>query len=316
MEHFEQNKNSIKYPRGGKEKLTIFDREKCKQEYGDECGKSVSLDLLILRHGRRSKGGHLTKEGRVQVDENIRDLIRRKILLPGEYDLIRPISSFAGPKDETSKLPRSAESAEIAVDALISTHTERAKVVGIQPELSYEEMEHEPSFDYTAIYEETIQRALENGKEPEEAEYTAQVAVFNKLYKPEPEPYTREAAGALARVILHYRNEVQHMPPNTTVMLVAGTHGGHMEWLLKYALVWRDNNGKEHVGLNDFDSIGGPLNTAESYKVNIHTDSYREIGRITVRFNNPNRPQEEMYLDLNTIHELARHYETLHSLTK
>lgn len=312
MERFEQNENLSKYPRGGKEKLTIFNHEKCQREYGAECGKEITLDLLILRHGRRD-GGYLTEEGRVQVDENIRDLIKRKMLLPGDYDLVRPISSFAGPKDETSGLPRSAESAEIAVDVLTGTHVERAKVVGIQPELSYEETEHEPNFNYTAIYEGARQRALESGKEPEEAEHAAQIAVFNKLCEPESEPYTREAAGALARVILYYKNEVQHMPPNTAVMLVAGTHSGHMEWLLKHALVWRGNDEKEHIGFSDFDSIGGPFNTAESYKVSIRTDSNGEIEKIAVRFNNPNRSQEEMYLNLDTVQELARDYEALHA---
>lgn len=48
MERFEQNEHLSKYPRGGKEKLTIFNHEKCQQEYGAECGKAAACSIKTL----------------------------------------------------------------------------------------------------------------------------------------------------------------------------------------------------------------------------------------------------------------------------
>ena len=86
-----------------------------------------------------------------------------------------------------------------------------------------------------------------------------------------------------------------------------------MEWLLKEALVREDASGAKKIGFETLEEIGGDFDPSEAYTVRVETDAQGEPKTLTVTFDNKNRPTAEtMYLDIDTVKELAAFYRELH----
>jgi hypothetical protein len=102
-----------------------------------------------------------------------------------------------------------------------------------------------------------------------------------------------------------------YLKSDSKVLIVAGTHGGTMEFLLQQALIM-EKDGKQQTGFTDIADIGGEFDPSEAYNVDIATDDQGKINNIKVTFDNPKRPSGEMFLDMDKIDDLSAFYEKLH----
>ena len=89
------------------------------------------------------------------------------------------------------------------------------------------------------------------------------------------ENYKKEAAGSVAVVVEHYQEMTKKLKSGSKVLVPAGTHGGQMEFLLQQALVKRDKDGREKIGLDSIGEIGGEFNPTDSYNLDIKTDKIK-----------------------------------------
>lgn len=276
-----------------------------------ERGKNVQIVLKFIRHGERDLEGSLTDYGRAVT----RAKARGSGIEKSEYDAVKAIGSDAGPKGEAG-MQRSLETAhlyaqEIAGDKAFVTRPEKV--------MSYQELVNTIPFDYDKIYQSNIPDDFDllTDEEKSTTAKKAQKAVVSHLinmHTPEAEQYKKEAAGSLAYLIEHYCKMANRLDGNSRVLLPAGSHGGMMEHILEMALV-RKGSGKIQRGFTDLEEIGGEFNPSEAFNVEISTDENGHLKPLKVEFDNPSRPQDEMYLDSDIVTELAENYEQLHSET-
>jgi hypothetical protein len=275
-----------------------------------ERGESVEVVLMFMRHGERDREGNLKDAGR----EETRQQAEASQIDLNDFDAIKPIGSNAGPKSDL-RMGRALETVHIYSNELAGDEAFRTKS---QKELNYETFINPVPYNQNEIYKQNLPADFEELDDPNTviAAKAAQNAVLNyviNLDTPEAIAYKKEVAGAHATVIEHYKALANRLNPDSKVLIPAGTHGGLMELLLQQALVRTSDTGEKVLGFENANDIGGQFNPSESFNVDIKTNDQGEYEPLKVTFNNPSRPQGEMYLDDGIIKELAEYYKQLHS---
>lgn len=293
-----------------------------------ERGREVEIVLKFQRHGLR-EGNDLTPEGR----EITRAMAEQSDLhvANGEFNAAKAIGSPVATPVATTESPnpmsRALETAHITATTVAGL---RSGEWNARPEerLSYENIKSPRPYDHLKIYNEALATSIRNlGKgdlqqkdltKEEQIKVTEEAQAVtirhvSALDTPEARLYKKENAGMFADLLEHYIKMPDYLKNKSKVLYVAGTHGGTMEWLLQEALVRTDTEGNNKVGLESFDEIGGGFNSSDTYNVDIKTDKDGKLQVLRLTFDNPSRPQEEMYLDREKIKELASFYRGLHA---
>ncbi len=273
-------------------------------------GADVIIDLKLIRHGEKD-GKFLNDLGREQTKK----AANKSRINNEEYDAVKAIGSQADPNPVVEKnMGRALETAdiyakEIAGDKKFNTRANKI--------LNYENIVSPKPYDHVAVYNSFLPENFKDlsPEEKAQASKVAQAKILEYMVlldTPEAENYKREMAGSFAYLIDHYQQMAARLKSNSKVLIPAGTHGGMMEFILRYALV-RKNNNEQVVGFKDFKEIGGEFNPSETFNIRIRTDQNGKKLPLVVTFDNPNRQQNgEMYLDQNKIDELKRFYLSLH----
>lgn len=275
-----------------------------------ERGKNVITVLKVMRHGERTPDGYLTNYGR----EVTREKARESGIKQDDFDAVKAGGSKSGPLDPETKMPRSLETAdiyakEIAGDKAFRTRERKA--------LTFENLVTPAPMDWTKTYNSYLPENFDSlsDEEKSRASKKAQQATLNKLINlntPEAETFRKEAAGSLASEIVFYDKRNRKLYLGSKVLEPLGSHGGIMEFILQQALVWKDKEGRTHTGFTNLDEIGGGFDPSDSFNIYVATDSEGNTKTLKVTFDNPNRPQGEMYLDPEKVKELAEFYQELH----
>lgn len=278
-----------------------------------EHGRNVHILLKFMRHGERDPDGLLNDYGR--------DVTREKAQESGiayeDFDAVKAEGSPAGPSSD-SGMARSVETAHIYGHEIAGRDAYNTRV---NEALSYESLANKAPYDHTEIYKANLPANYEDLSDSDKATaakkaHVAAIKYLTDLNTPEANAYIQECAGALAYVVENYEKMARRLKPESRVLVPAGTHGGVMEFLLKEALVRKDEGGNEVVGFQDLKEIGGPFMPSETFNVNISTDESGVEKQLAVSFDSSERPSDpDMYLDANRVHELSAYYKELHSKT-
>ena len=279
-----------------------------------EKGAGVTILIKFIRHGERDKAGNLLDLGR----EITKARARGSGIQDGDFDAVKAIGSDAMGVDQKNLgsaggMPRSLETAdiyatEVAGEELMNTRISRA--------LNYETLRTPAHYDHASTYNSYLPEDFDRleGDDKVKASKRAQTMTVNhafSIHTPEAEKFKRETAGSFASVVLHYADMAKRLKSGSDVLIPAGTHGGTMEYLLQQALITKDAEGKERVGFDTLDTIGGEMDPSDSYNVCVRTDEKGNLLPLRVTFDNKNRPQTELYLDAPTVKELADFYDAL-----
>lgn len=280
-------------------------------EQQEKYGCNVEILLKFMRHGERDKEGNLLDLGRTLTAEKA----KLSGLSPEDFDAVKAIGSNAGPKNEQG-FGRAMETAAIYAQEVAGDEVFNSR---INKQLSYEGLVNPLPFDHKEVYDSLLPDNFNDLPESDKikASKTAQAAEINLLFKLKTEAaekYKRETAGAAAYVIGHYQEMAKRLNSESKVLIPAGSHGGLMEFLLQQALIRKDNDSKEKIGLESIEEIGGEFDPSDSYNIDIRTDDKGELQALEVSFDNHNRPQGKMSLDKNKLTELAEDYKKLHNL--
>lgn len=280
-------------------------------EQQERFGRNVEILIKFMRHGERGKNSQLLDLGR--------DITKRKALesgiKQGDFDAVKAIGSNASPIKEDIKMGRALETADIYATEIAGDEKFKTRVNDI---LSYEKLLSPRPYNHTEIYNKSLPDNFDELADAEKvaAAKRAQTATVNYLIglsSPEATQYKREIAGSFAYVVTHYQEMAKKLYSGSKVLLPAGTHGGLMEFLLQQTLIVKDGD-KEKIGFDDIKEIGGEFDPSDSYNIDIQTDNNGEPKDLKVSFDNRNRPQEEMFLDMDKIQELSDFYQKLHEL--
>ena len=209
---------------------------------------------------------------------------------------------------------RALETADIYAHEIVGDEAFNTRTNDI---LNYKTLITKPPYDHIGIYNSNLPENFSELPDEEKAVAAkkAQTATVNHLLSltgPEADAYKKEVAGSFAYVVDHYMKMAKRLNEGSQVLIPAGTHGGTMELLLQQAMVHGDKDGNKKVGFTDISEIGGEMNPSDSYNVDIATDERGEYKTLKVLFDSPGRPQEEMYLDVDRVKELAGYYQELH----
>ncbi|TSC78404.1 MAG: Uncharacterized protein G01um101429_800 [Parcubacteria group bacterium Gr01-1014_29] len=296
-------------------------------------GKNVEILLKFQRHGLR-EGLNLTPEGR-EITRDLAEKSNWRVTDDSEssaraFDAAKAIGSPQGAPKATPENPRpmsrALETAHITAETVAG---ERAGEWKSRPEkrLNYENIKTPKPYNHEKIYNGALAAAIRKlgrgdleqkdltKEEKIQVTEEAQAVVIqhiSSLDTPEAQVFKKENAGMFADLVEHYMDMTHYLNNDSKVLYVAGTHGGTMEWLLQEALVHTDAQGNKIVGFKSPDEIGGGFNSSDAYNVDIMNDENGDLKDLRVTFDNPERPQEEMHLDVEKIHELATFYRTLH----
>lgn len=288
-------------------------------------GKKVFIVIRVYRHGQRDKLGNLIDLGRDITKQSANESGLKEV----GFNAVKAIGSNADAKlegsvsytkltgseviDEPKQVGRALETAHIYAHEIAGDEQFNTRVNDI---LNYETLLNPRPYNHLDIYNANLPANFEElkGEERIEAAGKAQTAVVNYLVDlntPEAIEYKKEIAGSFAHVVEHYEEMAPRLNNDSKVLIVAGTHGGLMEFLLQQAIVM-EKDGKKTVGFSSLDEIGGEFSPSEGYDVIIETDDQKNIKDLIIRFDNPNRPQGNMSLDKDKLKELAAYYENLH----
>jgi len=282
-----------------------------KQNEGKESserGRDVEIVLKFMRHGERSPEGELLDIGR--------RITREKAAESGHaaesFDAVKAIGSAAGASKGVGM--RAFETASIYADEIAR---DDAFAPRTRDALSYETVINPIPFDHDAIYARHLPDDFKSLSDEEKAAaslvaHRATVREEFALDTPEARAFRRESAGAYAHTVNHYRKMTKKLNSGSRVLVPAGTHGGIMEYLLLEATVHTDKDGKETVGYTDIEDIGGTFSPSEAYTVRIATDAEGNETEIVLSFDNPERPQGTLRLDIERLNELDEEYQELH----
>jgi len=283
--------------------------EKLKQSFEsrEDYGKNVEILLKFIRHGERDKVGNLMDLGREITVQRARE----SGLKVSDFDAAKAIGSNAAPRK--NNMGRSFETADIYTHEIAGDEQFNSRVNDV---LNYETIVNKTPFNHVEVYNKNLPDNFEEleGEERVKAAKVAQAEVVNYLVSlntPEAVDYKKEIAGAFSYVVEHYGRMTKKLYSGSKVLLVAGTHGGLMEFLLQQAVVL-EKNGKKQIGFSDMNDIGGEFSPSESYDVIIKTDEQGELDDLQIKFDNPNRPQGYMTLDKEKLSELSEYYKSLH----
>lgn len=277
-------------------------------------GRNVTITLRLMRHGERDKDGNLTDLGRGIT----RQVAGEDAADSPAYDAVKAIGSPSGPRDETSQMPRSQETAHIYKETLGDTgHITRENDL-----LGLDFIKSKSPYNHKQVYNSALPPNFEELPDPEKIKVakTAQTTAVNHLlsiHTPEAQAYKQEVAGAYAKTILHYERMARKLNSGSNVLHPAGTHGGTMELILEQALVRKGENGQaDKMGFETLDEIGGDIDPSDYFDITIATDEEGNLKPLTVKFHQATRPQGEMYLDQAKVDELAQFFDEIHKKEK
>ena len=275
-----------------------------------EKGENVQITLKFIRHGLRTPSGELTDYGK----ETTRQKARESKPDIEHVNVVGAMGSDSGPVGPTG-MQRSLETAHIYAEEIDSD--KRLKTRGA-PILGYDMQVNPIPFDWDKTYNENLPKNFDSlsDEEKDTASRVAQAAVLNHfmlLQTPEAINCRREIAGSFARVIDHYMRVIKGVKSGSRALLPQGTHGGRMEPFLKETLIRSTPDGDEIHGFEKIEDIGGAFDSSEAFNVKVVTDNNGNLQKLKVTFDNKDRPQEEMYLDLKKLQELKDFYRSLHS---
>ena len=272
----------------------------------EQLGHKVRTDIKFIRHGERTKTGELTDYGR-QVTKDV----SKTNEVEGDWlDETEVIGSNADPR--LDGYGRALETADI-----YSQETDgSSKMPRVEDRLSYKHIKTPVPYNHIEIYNSFLPSNFDQLSDEQKAEAAkvAQEGVMKHLASLDTEEarnYKKEVAGAFANLVLEYQNKNHELPYHHTKRVIAGTHGGSMEFLLQQALVHKEGDEKK-VGFDDFSVIGGIFHPSESYDVVLDTDENGEDKAIKVIFDDPKRSVRELTLDINKLKELSDFYSNLH----
>lgn len=276
-----------------------------------EYGKDVLIMLKIMRHGER-EGNYLVDTGRAVTRQRAQESGLQK----GDFDAVKAIGSPVHPNpDHPKQFGRALETADIYADEIAG---EEKYVTRAQQVLNFEHLKTPSPYNHQAVYKAALPPNFDQ-LSPEEkviASKHAQTVTTEHIFSlqtPEAKKYKQEIAGAFAFLIDHYRKVGKRLYAHSRVLLPAGTHSPMPEFLfLQEALVRRNTDGTETRGFQTGAEFGGAFDPSEAMTINIATDDNREEQPLRVTFDNPERPQEEMYLDPAKLKELKDFYLALH----
>ena len=301
-----------------------------------EKGSNVGIVLAMQRHGVRYptelseelkakgiKSGQLMPEGVTTTQREIqREGVRPGSALSIFVDKIRVVGSPAGPVDETGE-QRSLRTARIVAEELAKMRKGGYDgVAAPSPILSYGTMTYFESdkvpYDHEGVYDAAEKTARAEGKDVEVAASIAQDAALNAAFSsthPNAESMKKEAAGAFAVFIEQMIDRMKNMQNNETAIVPAGTHGGVMEYLLQQAMIWTDEEGKQHgPGFMRIEEIKGAFMASEGYNLEIENGRDGKLSEIRVTFQDKAR-RSGIYnaqIDISLMHSLADYYRGLH----
>ena len=294
-------------------------------------GKEVEIVLKFQRHGLRT-GTTITPEGREITRESAKKSGWH--LSEGSSDLggFHTAKAIGSPADLPQATPDNPKPSSRAMEtAYITAATIAGKRAGDwklrpEPRLSFENIKTPRPYNHREIYNAALAQAIQKlGKgdlkqedltKEEQIKVTEEAQVLtiqhvNSLDTPEARAFKKENAGMFADLLEHYIKMTGFLKNKSRALYVAGTHGATMEWLLQEALVRTDSESKKKIGFESFDEIGGGFNSSEVYNVHILSDENGDLRELRVTFDNPTRPQSDMYLDADKLHELAHFYRLL-----
>lgn len=277
------------------------------QEYGND----VTIMLKIMRHGDR-EGRFLVDSGRAATRERARESGLKK----EDFGAVKAIGSPVNPNPEHPKqYGRALETADLYADEIAS---DEKFVTRAQQVLNYEHMKTPAPHNHLEIYNAALPpnfdklSSYEKVQASKHAQSVASEHIFS-LHTSEAETFKREIAGAFAYLIDHYQKVGKRIHAHSRVLIPAGTHSPMPEFLLfEEALVRRQPDGTEKRGFKTGAEFGGAFDPSEAMTIAIATDDRGEEQSLRVTFDNPERPQEEMYLDPIKLQELKDFYLALH----
>lgn len=284
--------------------------EKFEGKVEKEKGKNVKIVIKFIRHGERDKEGNLLDLGREITAKRANESGIKK----DDFDVVKAYGSNAKPDKTVSGMGRALETADIYTHEIAGDEQFTTRVNDI---LNYETLINPAPYDHREVYDANLPENFDElmGDEKIEAAKKAQTAVVNHLINlntPEAIEYKKEIAGSYAHIIKHYEKMAsKFLNSDSKVLIVAGTHGGMMEFVLQQALI-REKNGEKLIGFEDINDVGGEFDPSDSFDVDVATNEQGKIKDFTVRFDNHQRPQESMKLDVTKLEELASYYEELH----
>lgn len=292
--------------------MASFNPENGETRENLEKGRNIKITLKFLRHGERDKEGNLTDYGREATKQRAQESGLRDI----EFDAIKAIGSSAGASSGQGM--RAFETANIYAQEVSAGEALNSRIRDV---LSYETLKNPMPYNHREIYNANLPENFDSldDEAKVEAAKKAQRAVLEysmSLNTPEADALRREAAGAFAGLITHYQKMSHRLNSDSKILIPAGTHGGTMEILLQQAMVRKDDEGKEVIGFDKLDAIGGEFNPSEAYNVMIETDENGDDKELRISFDDGSRPGGDLRLDPNKLKELSQYYEDLHKENK
>lgn len=275
-----------------------------------ENGCNVTIILKIIRHGERI-GSYLTDYGR--------DVTKLKAhesgIQPGDFDAIKAVGSNSGSVGD--QMGRSLESADIYADEIDPDRQYRTKAEDL---LNFKNIVSPRPYNHEDTYNTKLPANFNelSDEDQSRASKVAQHYTVNYLLRlndPVALAYKREATGAFAQFFYNYQKAAKRYKNDSRVLLPSGSHGGFMELPLQYALVRKTEEG-DKLGFESADEIGGEIDPSEAFNVIIETDEHGEMKSLKVTFDEPTRPQDEMYLDPEKLEEARLFWESLHTQPK
>lgn len=274
-----------------------------------EKGKNVKIVIKFMRHGERTTEGELTDYGReitaMRADESG--------IKPDDFDAVKAIGSTAGLKGPTG-MQRSLETADIYAKKVAGDEVFKSRGSEV---LNYEMLKSPAPFDHMKVYNSFLPdnfKELSN-EDKAKAAKVAQSKILNLYFStdtPEARLATQEVVGSFAYLIDRYIRMSKRLDSGSNVLMPAGTHGGTMEFLLQQALIYKDKDGVQHVGFDSLDAINGEFDPSEAFDVILETDDKGDLKEVKVKFDNPNRSQGDMRLDIGKLEESRKYYLSLH----
>lgn len=273
-----------------------------------ERGSNVEIVIKMMRHGQRTPDGALTDSGR----RITREMAQESGLSVENFHAVKAYGSSVGEKKGVGK--RAFETAEVYANEIAEDEAYAARVNDL---LSYETLKNPMHYNHDAVVKENLPPDFDflTDEEKIAASKAAQRVAAERgfdLTTPEAKSFSREAAGAYATVLNHYRVMTKRLRSGSRVLLPMGTHGTVLEYFLMYCLVRKDENGHEVTGFNNIDDIGGEFSPSDSYTVRVGTDNEGKEKEIILTLDGTHRPQDEFHIDKEKMDELAREYEKLH----
>jgi bisphosphoglycerate-dependent phosphoglycerate mutase len=244
----------------------IFTPELEKERFG----RNVEIHAIFVRHGEKNESGELTDNGKKQAAEFGENLESRDAI-----------------KGYSSPVQRAVETVEQIIEN--SPHDKKLKTrirteIGIPPfsQASYKKI-----------------KELEKQGHGEAAEWYLSFGVE----RPDAETSSpHEVAESFAYILIKYLKMADKLYSGSNIDLINGTHQWLPEALLKEVLKRKTDDGKEVVGFNNLEDIGGALKFAEEMEFIIKTDEQGNK-KITVNFRG-----QKHDIDAERLNELAKSY--------